>query len=231
MPAAQTLPSNRFFPSSGNFAGQGLACRRGEKLIFRGLDFALPPGGALVLIGPNGSGKSSLLRLMAGLTPCAAGMLAWNGADIRDDPAVHRARLHFIGHCDALKPVLSAGESLAFWARMLGVSVPIEPALARFGLGHAAALPCRYLSAGQKRRLALARLVAAPAELWLLDEPLTSLDSDAAAQLLAAIAAHRGQGGRVVLSTHAPIELGDAMRLSLADFRPSPTEAAAGLLA
>lgn len=218
-------------PSPGNFAGQGLACRRGERLIFRGLDFALPPGGALVLIGPNGSGKSSLLRLMAGLTPREAGILAWNGIDIREDAAAHRARLHFIGHSDALKPVLSAGESLAFWAKMRGTGTAIEPALARFGLGNAASLPCRYLSAGQRRRLALARLVAAPAEFWLLDEPLTSLDSDAAAQLLAAIAEHRAQGGRIVLSTHAPIELSDAARLSLADFRPSLTESQAELLA
>jgi heme exporter protein A len=236
MPAAQTLPN------SGDFSGQSLACRRGERLIFRGLDFTLPPGGALVLIGPNGSGKSSLLRLMAGLTPREAGLLAWNGTDIREDMGAHRARLHFIGHSDALKPVLSAGESLAFWAKMRGpvfentgvfgnTGAAIEPALARFGLGNAAALPCRYLSAGQKRRLALARLIAAPAELWLLDEPLTSLDSEAAAQLLAAIDEHRAQGGRVVLSTHAPIELDNAPRLSLADFRPSPAEAAAGLLA
>ncbi len=225
MPPAQTLPN------AGDFTGQGLACRRGERLIFRGLDFVLPPSGALVLLGPNGSGKSSLLRLMAGLTPCAAGMLAWNGTDIREDPAAHRSRLHFIGHSDALKPVLSAGESLAFWAKMRGSNAAIEPALARFGLSHAASLPCRYLSAGQKRRLALARLVAAPAALWLLDEPLTSLDSEAAAQLLTAIAEHRAQSGRVVLSTHAPIELDDATRLSLADFRPGPTEAPAELLA
>ena len=232
MPPAQALSNPRFYASSGDFTGQGLACRRGERLIFRGLDFVLPPGAALVLIGPNGSGTSSLLRLMAGLTPREAGVLAWNGSDIRDDPAVHRARLQFIGHSDALKPVLSAGEDLAFWAKMRGhvfanSGAAIEPALARFGLGHAGALPCRYLSAGQKRRLALARLVAAPTELWLLDEPLTSLDSDAAAQLLAVIAEHRAEGGRVVLSTHAPIELGGALRLSLADYRPSPTEALA----
>jgi len=225
MPPTQTLPN------PGDFTGSGLACRRGEKLIFRGLDFVLAAGGALVLIGPNGSGKSSLLRLMAGLTPCDAGMLAWSGTDIREDMGAHRARLHFIGHSDALKPVLSAGESLAFWARMRGATATTEPALARFGLANAAMLPCRYLSAGQRRRLALARLAAAPAALWLLDEPLTSLDTEAAAQLLAAIAEHRAQGGRVVLSTHAPIELGDATRLSLADFRPSPAEAAARLLA
>jgi heme exporter protein A len=225
------MPPTQAFPNIGDFTGNGLACRRGERLIFRGLDFVLPPGGALVLIGPNGSGKSSLLRLMAGLTPRAAGIIAWNGTDIREDPAAHRNRLHFIGHSDALKPVLSAGESLAFWARMRASDAAIEPALARFGLSHAAGLPCRYLSAGQKRRLALARLVAAPAALWLLDEPLTSLDSDAAAQLLAAIGEHRAQGSRIVLSTHTPIELGDATRLSLVDFRPSASEASAELLA
>jgi heme exporter protein A len=216
-------PAPSPFPS-GDFTGRALACRRGERLIFRGLDFTLPAGGALVLIGPNGSGKSSLLRLMAGLTPPAAGALAWGGATLGDDPAAHRARLHFIGHSDALKPFLSAGESLAFWARMRGATGEIAPALARFGLAGAADLPCRYLSAGQRRRLALARLVAAPAALWLLDEPLTSLDIEAAAQLLDAIAAHRRAGGRIVLSTHAAIELADATRLSLADFRAAAAE-------
>jgi heme exporter protein A len=206
------------------FSGTGLACRRGERLIFRRLDFTLPAGGVLVLVGPNGSGKSSLLRMMAGLTPPESGTLAWAGTDIREDDGAHHARLHFIGHSDALKPVLSAAETLAFWTKMRGATGDVGTALARFGLANAADLPCRYLSAGQKRRLALARLIAAPAPLWLLDEPLTSLDSDAAAQLLAAIAAHRATGGRVVLSTHAPIELGEAARLSLADFRPTAAE-------
>jgi heme exporter protein A len=207
-----------------DFTGTALACRRGERLIFGGLDFVLPAGGALVLVGPNGSGKSSLLRLLAGLTPPETGVLAWSGTDIRDDMAAHRARLHFIGHSDALKPVLSAMETLAFWSKMRGTSGDIAGALAQFGLANAADLPCRYLSAGQRRRLALARLIAAPAPLWLLDEPLTSLDTEAAAQLLTAIAAHRTGGGRVVLSTHAPIELDDAVRLSLADFRPTAAE-------
>lgn len=225
------MPPTQALSIPDDFTGSALACRRGETLIFRRLDFVLPPGGALVLIGPNGSGKSSLLRLMAGLTPRETGVLAWGGTDIREDLGAHHGRLHFIGHSDALKPVLSARESLAFWAKMRGSAVAIEPALARFGLANAAGLPCRYLSAGQKRRLALARLIAAPAALWLLDEPLTSLDTDAAAQLLAAIGEHRAAGGRVVLSTHAPIELAGAIRLSLADFRPAPAEAAAGLLA
>lgn len=207
------------------FTGRDLACRRGERLVFRGLDFTLPAGGALILSGPNGSGKSTLLRLMAGLTPAALGTLAWGGTAVGEDPGAHRTRLHFIGHSEALKPVLSATETLRFWTRMRGAPSDVTAALASFGLAKAADLPCRYLSAGQKRRLALARLVAAPAPLWLLDEPLTSLDTEAATQLLDAIAAHRAGGGRVVVSTHAPLELGDAARLSLADFRPAAATA------
>ncbi len=202
------------------FAGIGLACRRGERIVFERLDFALSAGGALVLTGKNGSGKSSLLRLMAGLTTPISGALAWDGADVADNPAAHRARLHFIGHADALKPVLTVAESIAFWAGMHGEGAggAVEAALDRFGLVALAATPCRLLSAGQRRRVALARLVASPAPLWLLDEPLTGLDSDAVADVLDAIAAHRAGGGRAVLSTHAPIDLPGSTGLSLADF-------------
>jgi heme exporter protein A len=209
-------PPSPDLPASG-FAGRGLACRRGERLVFGGLSFRVPPGGALVLTGPNGSGKSSLLRLLAGLTPPEAGILAWDGAPVREDPAAHRARLQFIGHQDAVKPALTVAETLAFWAGMRGGGA-VMPALERFGLGALAAWPCRLLSAGQRRRLALARLVASPAALWLLDEPLTGLDSDAVADLAAAIAAHRAGFGLVVLSTHAALPLDGAETLSLSDF-------------
>ena len=203
--------------SASGFAGRDLACRRGERLVFAGLGFAVPPGGALVLTGPNGSGKSSLLRLMAGLTPAEAGDLTWNGAALGEDPAAHRARVHFIGHYDALKPVLTVAETLAFWAGMRGGG-DIAAALARFRLSALAAWPCRLLSAGQKRRLALARLIASHAPLWLLDEPTTGLDSDALGDLTDAIAAHRAGGGSVVLSTHTPLPLDGAAGLSLAEF-------------
>jgi heme exporter protein A len=203
-------------PARG-FAGSGLACRRGERLVFAGLDFALAPGGALALTGPNGSGKSSLLRLLAGLTPPEAGTLAWDGAPVRDDPAAHRARLHFIGHHDAVKPALTVTETVTFWAGMRGGSA-VAPALEHFGLAALADWPCRLLSAGQRRRLALARLVASPAALWLLDEPLTGLDSDATADLAAAIATHRAQGGLVVFSTHAALPIEKTETLSLSDF-------------
>jgi heme exporter protein A len=203
------------------FVAEGLACRRGERLVFRGLRFALPPGGALVLTGPNGSGKSSLLRVLAGLTPPAAGVLAWDGTRVADDPAAHRARLHFIGHQDALKPLLNAREVLSFWASMHGGGARVDAALDRFRLRHRADWPCRLLSAGQKRRLALARLVASPAPLWLLDEPATGLDLEAVDDLLGAISEHRAGGGRVVLSTHTPLPLAGAAALSLADFQPA----------
>ncbi len=209
---APALPPNAF-------AGIALACRRGERVIFENLDFAVAPGEALLLTGRNGSGKSSLLRLLAGLTPLLSGVLSWDGTDIADDPAAHRARLAFVGHADALKPVLTVAETIAFWAGMRGRGGDeAVAALDRFGLGAFAATPCRLLSAGQRRRVSLARLFAGQAPLWLLDEPLTGLDGEAAAELLDAIAAHRAAGGRVVLSTHAPLDLAGCAILSLADF-------------
>lgn len=229
-PAAMSEPDLPAFvdPPASGFAGRDLACRRGERLIFARLGFTLEPGAALILVGPNGSGKSSLLRVMAGLTPALRGTLSWNGTDIAADREAHRARLHFIGHADAVKPTLSVEESLRFWAGMRATpDLPIRDGadvLQQFGLAAVAQLPCRYLSAGQRRRLALARLIASPASLWLLDEPLTGLDAEAAAQLLAAIAAHRGQGGSVVLSTHSALDLADAATLSLAAFRPTRQE-------
>jgi heme exporter protein A len=209
------LPPQTVPPAS--FTGTDLACRRGERLVFARLGFAVPTGGALVLTGPNGSGKSSLLRLMAGLTPAAAGSIAWDGTPLDEDWTAHRARLQFIGHQDALKPVLTVAETLAFWAGMRGGGDPAA-ALARFRLAGLAEWPCRLLSAGQRRRLALARLIASPTPLWLLDEPTTGLDSEAMVDLLAAISSHRASGGRVVLSTHTLLPLAEAETLAMAEF-------------
>jgi heme exporter protein A len=207
-------------PAAAPFAGTGLACRRGGRLVFSGLDFHLDPGAVLILTGANGSGKSSLLRLMAGLTPPWEGVLTWNAVPIGEDPAAHRARLHFIGHQDALKLALGAGEMLRFWAGMHETAAAVDGALARFRLERLVQSPCRLLSAGQRRRLTLARLVASPAALWLLDEPLTGLDAASIEDLYAAVAAHRAAGGIIVLSTHAPLALSGTTTLSLDEFQP-----------
>ena len=209
-----------------DFEGREIVCVRGGRRVFEGLDFALAAGGALVLTGPNGSGKSSLLRLMAGLLAPAAGTLSWGGAPIAENLEAHRGRLHYLGHLDAVKPVLTARENLAFWAGLNGGEPDnVDVALDRFGLGPLANTPGRLLSAGQKRRLALARLLVAPADLWLLDEPTVGLDRDSLDRLAGTVAAQRAGGGRIVVATHAPLDLADAQTLRLDRFAVAPPEA------
>jgi heme exporter protein A len=208
--------------ADGDLVIEDLACRRGERLVFRGLNCTLPPGGALVLTGANGSGKSSLLRLLATLLAPAAGRLLWAGAPVTADLPRYRASLHYVGHLDAIKPAFGVRETLGFWAGVRGVATPpIDQALDTFALEPIADWPCRFLSAGQRRRLALARLVAAPAPLWLLDEPTAALDADGDRRLIVAIEAHRITGGCVVIATHQPLALGDARRLALEEFAPA----------
>ncbi|MDX1424468.1 MAG: heme ABC exporter ATP-binding protein CcmA [Kiloniellales bacterium] len=202
-----------------DFEGRDLACVRGERLVFAGLDFSLGAGGALLLLGPNGSGKSSLLRLMAGLAAPAEGGLSWGGRPVSHDPEGHRARLRYVGHLDAVKPVLSVAENLAVWISAHGgARDAVAGALERVGLAPLADAPARLLSAGQRRRLALARLFLAPAELWLLDEPTVGLDEDGVARLQASLAEHRGAGGRVVAATHTALDLPSAGRLEMGAF-------------
>lgn len=205
-----------------DFEGRSLQCRRGGRDVFAGLDFVLPPGGALLLTGPNGSGKSSLLRLMAGLLRPAAGELLWDGRPVAEAPEAHAARLHYLGHLDAVKPVLSVAENLRFWAAVRGGRGTLDAALEAFALSELADVPGRLLSAGQRRRLALARLLAAPAEMWLLDEPSVGLDHASVGRLAAAIAAHRDGGGRVAVATHTALDLADPRRLSLDALAPPP---------
>lgn len=191
-----------------------LACLRGEqRVVFAGLSFTLDAGGALLLTGANGAGKSSLLRLLAGLLAPAEGVLLWQGEDALADRAAHARRLRYVGHGDALKPALTARENLGFFARLWGGEV--DAALAALGLGALADLPARVLSAGQKRRLGLARLALAPADLWLLDEPTTGLDAASVERLGTLLAAHRAAGGIVIAATHLPLPLPDARELRL----------------
>jgi len=201
------------------FFGQGLSCIRGERIVFAGLGFALSPGEAAVLAGRNGSGKTSLLRLMAALTPAASGTLSWDDGPVADNPERHRRRLHYVGHLDAVKPVLSVRENLLAWVRLRGGGGDAADAgLARFGLSGLAGIPGRYLSAGQRRRLSLARLAATPAELWLLDEPTIALDRDSVAALMAALVSHRAGGGMAVIATNVALGLEDAATIDMTGY-------------
>ncbi len=214
-----------------SFAALGLGCRRGLRDVFAGVAFELAAGDALVLTGPNGSGKSSLLRVLAGLTPASVGQVLWSGVPAFDDADAHRARLAYLGHADAVKPALTVAENLEFWLS-LGGGVEArngleakhrrDRALTRFGLARLATLPARYLSAGQRRRLSLARVAALPRALWLLDEPSVGLDDQAQGALAAAIEEHRRSGGIAIVSTHAPLALAGARPLDLARFAAGP---------
>ena len=192
----------------------GLAAFRGERLVFRDLDFAVASGGALLLVGPNGSGKSTLLRVLAGLLPPAEGLLTWDGQDALADLSMHALRVAYVGHQDAVKLGLTAAENLTFAARLAGADV--GNALEAVGLQDLADLPARMLSAGQKRRLALARLVLSRAALWLLDEPTLGLDVASVERFGGMLEAHRARGGSVVAATHLPLPLAGAMELRLA---------------
>lgn len=206
-------------PDAG-FEGRNLTCVRGERRVFEGLSFRLAAGEALVLSGPNGSGKSSLLRLCAGLLKPADGRLVRDGSDVTADPDQHRASLHYAGHANALKPVLTVAENLRFWAALYGEEAGVAAAIEAFDLGALADLPARYLSSGQQHRTALARLVAIKQELWLLDEPAVGLDANAVSLLTGLIADHRREGGMIMVSTHTDLGLQEAHVLHLADFSP-----------
>jgi heme exporter protein A len=203
------------------FSVTDLAASRAGKRLFGGVAFGLEAGDALILVGPNGSGKSSLLRLLAGFGRPTAGVISWKGGDIRDDLEEYRGNLHVLGHVDAVKPALRVDELLKFWVALAGAPVDekrVEDALGMLGLDNLRETPCRFLSAGQRRRLALARLVAYDRPLWLLDEPSVGLDADSIQKLAGVIARHREGGGIVMLSTHQDLGLEGARVLSLADY-------------
>ena len=179
-----------------------LACRRGGRRVFGGLSFALAAGDLLALTGRNGSGKTTLLRALALLVPTDAGSIRWQGEEVAADPDRWRGQIAWLGHLDGLKGDLTVRENLLASVRD---RTRLESALAAFDLAPLAAREVRTLSAGQRRRAALARVAASPAPLWLLDEPLNALDTAAQSLLHAAIARHIAGGGAVIAATHADL--------------------------
>jgi heme exporter protein A len=190
---------------------EALSAFRGERLVLSGVSFRVADGGALLLTGPNGSGKSTLLRVLAGLCRIETGRLLWRGEDALADLAGHGRRVAYLGHQDAIKPGLSAAENLRPW----GGSAAVRAALEAVGLGGLADLPVRLFSAGQRRRLALARLMVRAAPVWLLDEPTLGLDVASVGRFGAMLARHRAGGGVVIAATHLPLPLPDAAELAL----------------
>jgi heme exporter protein A len=206
-----------------NLSGHDLACIRGGRRVFCGVGFSVAAGGALILTGPNGAGKSSLLRLIAGLIRPAEGRVALEGGD--PELSVGE-QSHYVGHVDPLKPALTVTENLAFWARFLNggsaidEAVLVERGLETVGLADLARLPAGYLSAGQRRRLSLARMLAVPRPIWLLDEPSTALDAASQERLQHVMHTHLSAGGLIVAATHGPLGLAEPEELRLG--KPSP---------
>jgi heme exporter protein A len=184
-------------------SGRGVRCVRGGREVFSRLDFEVSPGEALAITGPNGSGKTSLLRLIAGLLSPADGSIGLEGGEAELSLP---EQAHYLGHRDALKPALSVLENLSFWRDFLGGEPSgAAEALASVGLDHAAQLPAAFLSAGQRRRLSMARLVAVRRPIWLLDEPASALDAAGQNLFIALMRDHLTGGGLIVAATHAPL--------------------------
>jgi heme exporter protein A len=184
-------------------AGSGVRCVRGGREVFSGLDFEAASGGALAVTGANGAGKTSLLRMIAGLLTLAGGSIVLEGGE---NELMLAEQAHYLGHRDALKPALSVMENLAFWRDFLGGEVSdAAESLAAVGLDHAAELPAAYLSAGQRRRLSIARLLAVRRPIWLLDEPTSALDAGGQALFAGLMGEHLGRGGLIIAATHAPL--------------------------
>jgi heme exporter protein A len=184
-------------------SGHGIGCVRGGREVFAGLDFETASGEALAVVGRNGSGKTSLLRLIAGLLIPAGGRIELAGGDAE---LTLPEQCHYLGHRDALKPALSVAENLSFWADFLGGErSDAAESLATVGLDHAIHLPAAFLSAGQRRRLSLARLVTVRRPVWLLDEPTTALDVAGQDMFAGLMRDHLARGGMIVAATHAPL--------------------------
>jgi heme exporter protein A len=190
-----------------SLTAEKLACTRGDRKLFDGLSFRVSAGQALAVEGANGAGKTSLLRMIAGFLAPAAGRILLKTANVESDDADARGKtIGWLGHQDGLKPQLTVREQLDFFARLYRSSVEAG-VLRQVGLERQAELPCRYLSAGQRRRLALARLLVSNRPLWLLDEPFAALDTSGQALVAQLMARHCGHGGIIIAATHEPLGL------------------------
>jgi heme exporter protein A len=184
-------------------SGRGVRCVRGGREVFSGLDFAAVSGEVLAVTGPNGSGKTSLLRLIAGLLAPADGAIGLEGGEAE---LTLPEQAHYLGHRDALKPALSVMENLSFWRDFLGGDAgDASRSLAQVGLDHAAHLPAAFLSAGQRRRLSIARLLSVRRPVWLLDEPTSALDASGQDMFAGLMRDHLAGGGLIIAATHAPL--------------------------
>jgi len=187
-----------------------LACVRGDRHLFANVGFSLEPGGRLHVTGENGSGKTSLLRILCGLSPPAAGEIHWQGAPIRTLGDEYRKAVLYLGHHNAIKEELTALENLRTTAALAGIAVAEEEGvgvLERVGLAGREHLPVRVLSQGQKRRVALSRLLWSPAPLWILDEPFVALDVAAVAWLAEIVGNHLDRGGMAILTSHQEVNI------------------------
>jgi heme exporter protein A len=194
-------------------SGENLILERGGRRLFTGLFFEVREGEALVIQGSNGAGKSSLLRAIAGFLPFSGGHLRHEGGNAQ---ARLGEQAHYFGHADSLRSALTAEENLAFWAVVHGGSAcGVKPALERLGLPHVLDFPVRALSAGQRRRVALARLLIAHRAIWLLDEPTTALDGGSQTLFASVMQYHLSRGGLIVVATHAPLGIGAARQVRL----------------
>jgi len=193
-------------------SGRQIDCTRGGRSVFSGLVFEASSGEVLAVVGPNGAGKTSLLRLIAGLLVPAGGSVDLEGGDVELTPP---EQSHYLGHRDALKPALTVHENLAFWRDFLGGAVgDLGQCLTAVGLGHATHLPAAYLSAGQRRRLSIARLLVVRRPVWLLDEPTSALDAAGQDLFTGVMRDHLSSGGIIIAATHTPLGI-DARELRM----------------
>jgi heme exporter protein A len=195
--------------------GRELAVWRGERCLFEQLHFELDAGQLALLVGPNGSGKTTLLRLLAGLASPSSGVVTWNDTPVTELPPEQRAELAYRGHLEALKRDLTVRENIEFQLALRSTGAKLDELLCEVKLDAAADTRVRFLSAGQRRRTALALLQLAGAKLWLLDEPTTNLDADGRALLRDWVRRHRASGGIAVIATHQPDEFAGAGTLAI----------------